>query len=88
LKNASKNDLDKFATNGNWSKFPKVDFKCLNDQFSLKTKKINIFERAYEHLKICDTVLQCEMEFEAREHTNKKGVIFAVKASSIESVKH
>ena len=57
--------LDNFAVNGG-PKFPKADFNCINRQYpaSLKALKgINTFERANEHLKIGDTVLQYDTDF-------------------------
>ena len=82
---ATKTLLYNYAVNGS-PNFPKVDFNCLNDQYPVTLNGITIFERANAHLKIGVTVLQYETEFEGGDR--KKGVIFPVRAPSIESVEH
>ena len=51
---ASKTLLDDWAMNGGGecAEFPKVDFNCLNGQYPVTLKGIDIFERANEHLKV------------------------------------
>jgi hypothetical protein len=46
LEETSKKKLKKLSVNGDGSKFPKVDFNCLNGQFPITLKEIDIFERA------------------------------------------
>jgi hypothetical protein len=88
-KDASKKKLDELTVNGReGAKFPIVDFNCLNGQFPVTLKGIDIFERANAHLKIGVTVLQYETEFGEGHRSDKKGVLFPVRAPSIESVEH
>jgi hypothetical protein len=68
--------------------FPKEDLNRLNGQFPVTLRGIDFFERADAHLKIGVIVLQYETEFEEGQRSDKKGVLFTVRAPSIELVKH
>ena len=57
--------------------FPKLDFNCLKVQFPVTLKKIHIFERANDHLKIAATVLQYAKKHEECNTKIKKGNIFS-----------
>ena len=87
---ASKMHLDNVAANcgGEWAEFPKVDFNYLKGQYPVTLKGINIFEMATKQLKIGDSVLLYDTEYEEWKLKDKKGAIYLVKAPSSESVKN
>ena len=59
-RDASDTDLEDF-----WGpNFPILDFNCLNGQYSVTLKGINVFEWANEHLKTGVIALQYDAEFQ------------------------
>ena len=77
----SNTKLDKLVLNGQGesAEFPKVDFNCLNGQYPVTLKGMDIFEWAIENLKI-GVILLFKIQ-------NLRKVSAVIKASA-ESVKH